>query len=69
MACCGRRANRDSNQYQSVIVTWLGEGMQKIPGPVTGKLYRFNGMGGEALVDQRDLAGILNIPHMQIIST
>lgn len=70
MSCCGRRDTpRSKSGYHHTLVTWMGPGMQKIPGNVTGKVYRFNGDGGEALIDDRDLSGVLNIPHMEIIKS
>ncbi|MGH9383442.1 MAG: hypothetical protein ACRD2N_04040 [Vicinamibacterales bacterium] len=49
------------NLSSSVVFEYTGTGVGRIQGPVSGRIYRFDGPGARVRVDPRDRAGLASL--------
>jgi hypothetical protein len=52
-------------RYSVAYFQYLGRTALTVAGPVSGKLYRFDGPGVTVAVDLRDRTSLAAVPHLQ----
>ena len=79
MSCCGRQRTQFQGTGQSpprvddrrrqplpaIRFEYVGATGLTVPGPVTGKRYRFDNPGSRLLVDPQDAPSLAAVPHLR----
>lgn len=58
-ACKGRA---DESVPQAALIRYTGQARVTVVGPISRRLYRFDGQGATVIVDGRDVAPLARIP-------
>ena len=81
MSCCGKGRHqtmqpttsaapraRAMTPNISVTFEYTGSGKVTVIGPVTGRIYEFNGPGSQLRVDLRDRPHLMHVPRLRQIA-